>query len=131
MVAPGFVQQALAGEPLTVYGDGKQSRCFCDVADAVRALIALAESPAAEGELFNIGSTEEITILGLAKRVIELSGSRSEISFISYDEAYSPGFEDMRRRVPDISKVSKTIGWAPQLSLDDSLERLIDYYKTG
>jgi UDP-glucose 4-epimerase len=129
MVAPGFVQQALAGEPLTVYGDGNQSRCFCDVADAVRALVALADSPGAEGELFNIGSTEEISIAELAEKVIELSGSSSKITFIPYDEAYGPGFEDMRRRVPDISKIGKTIGWVPEIALDDTLKRLIDYYR--
>jgi UDP-glucose 4-epimerase len=131
MVVPGFVQQALAGEPLTVYGDGSQSRCFCDVTDVVRALVALADRPDAEGQLFNIGSMEEITILELAKKVIKLSGSDSQITFISYDEAYGPGFEDMQRRIPDISKINRTIGWAPQLSLDDSLKHLIDYYETA
>jgi UDP-glucose 4-epimerase len=131
MVVPNFVKQALAGEPLTVYGDGNQSRCFCDVSDVVRALVELAECPAAEGQLFNIGSTEEITILELAKKIIKLSGSDSQITFISYNEAYGPGFEDMHRRIPDISKINRTIGWAPLLSLDDSLKRFIDYYKTG
>lgn len=130
MVVPGFVQQALAGEPVTVYGDGNQSRCFCDVADVVRALVALAEYRDAEGQLFNIGSMEEVTILELARKVIDLSGSGSQITFIPYEEAYGPGFEDMRRRVPDTSKIYETIAWAPRLSLDDSLKRLIDFYKT-
>jgi UDP-glucose 4-epimerase len=131
MVVPRFVQQALAGKPLTVYGDGKQSRCFCDVSDVVRALIALAECPDTEGQLFNIGSTEETTISDLAKKVIDLSGSDSQITLIPYDQAYGPGFEDMRRRIPDISKINKSIGWTPLLSLDESLKRLINYYQPG
>ena len=130
MVAPNFVRQALAGDPITVYGDGQQSRCFCDVSDAVRALMALAECTDAEGQLFNIGSTEEITILDLAKKTIELTGSGSQIDFLSYDEAYGPGFEDMRRRVPDISKIFNVVGWASHLSLDQTLRRIIQYQKS-
>lgn len=128
MVAPNFVRQALSGKPITVYGDGQQARCFCDVVDAVRALIALAECPDAEGQLFNIGSTEEITILQLAERIIELTRSRSKIEFISYDEAYGVGFEDMRRRVPDIAKINNTVGWVPEISLRETLSRIINYY---
>jgi len=131
MVVPSFVRQALAGEPLTVYGDGRQSRCFCDVADAVRALMALAECRGAEGQLFNIGSTEEVTILELAERIIKISGSESQIEFVSYDDAYGPGFEDMRRRVPDISKINRTIGWTPGLTLDDALVRIVNFYKAN
>ena len=130
MVVPSFVRQALAGEPLTVYGDGRQSRCFCDVADAVRALMALAECRGAEGQLFNIGSTEEVTILELAERIIKITGSESQIEFVSYDDAYGPGFEDMRRRVPDISKINKTIGWKPGLTLEDTLVRIVNCYKS-
>jgi len=131
MVVPSFVRQALAGEPLTVYGNGQQSRCFCDVADAVRALMALAECRGAEGQLFNIGSTEEVTILELAERIIKISGSESQIEFVSYDDAYGPGFEDMRRRVPDISKINRTIGWTPGLTLDDALVRIVNFYKAN
>jgi len=125
MVVPSFVRQALAGRPLTVYGDGKQSRCFCDVTDVVRALILLAECPAAEGQLFNIGNTEEVTILELAQKIIKLTGSESDIQFVSYDEAYGPGFEDMRRRVPDISKIGDIVGWRPGISLTDTLTGVI------
>ena len=130
MVAPNFVRQALAGDPITVYGDGRQSRCFCDVSDAVRALMALAECTDAEGQLFNIGSTEEITILDLAKKTIELTGSSSQIEFLSYDEAYGPGFEDMHRRVPDIRKIFNFLSWAPQISLDQTLRRIIEYQES-
>jgi UDP-glucose 4-epimerase len=126
MVVPSFFRQALAGEPITVYGDGQQSRCFCDVSDVVRALILLAENPQAEGELFNIGSTEEVTILELAEKIIALTGSSSPIEFVPYDKAYSPGFEDMRRRVPDINKINTIVGWKPVFSLNDTLVRLID-----
>jgi UDP-glucose 4-epimerase len=129
MVVPSFIRQALAGEPLTVYGDGQQSRCFCDVSDAVRALILLAENPQAEGELFNIGSTEEVTILELAERIIQLTDSDSPVKFVSYAEAYGPYFEDMRRRVPDISKIKNTVDWSPQVSLQDMLRKIIDYYQ--
>jgi UDP-glucose 4-epimerase len=130
MVAPNFVRQALAGDPITVYGDGRQSRCFCDVSDAVRALMALAQFTDAEGQLFNIGSTEEITILDLAKKTIELTGSSSQIEFLSYDEAYGPGFEDMHRRVPDIRKIFNFLSWAPQISLDQALRRIIEYQES-
>lgn len=127
MVVPRFVSQALKGDPISVYGDGQQSRCFCDVSDAARAIIELADCPKAVGEVFNIGSTTEITILELARRVKALTGSRSEIVFVPYEKAYEKGFDDMRRRVPDISKVSHVIGWTPRLSLDESLERIIAY----
>lgn len=127
MVVPRFVSQALKGDPISVYGDGQQSRCFCDVSDAARAIIELADCPKAVGEVFNIGSTTEITILELARRVKALTGSRSEIVFVPYEKAYEKGFDDMRRRVPDISKISHVIGWTPRLSLDESLERIIAY----
>jgi UDP-glucose 4-epimerase len=127
MVVPRFVQQALKNEPLTVYGDGHQSRCFADVADIVGAITKLIEEPAAVGEVFNIGSTQEITILELANKVIDLTESKSEIQFIPYAEAYAPGFEDMRRRVPSIEKVKKLIGFSPEYSLDDTLSRVISY----
>jgi UDP-glucose 4-epimerase len=127
MVVPRFVQQALKNEPLTVYGDGHQSRCFADVADIVGAISKLIDEPAAVGEVFNIGSTQEINILELANKVIDLTGSTSEIQFIPYAEAYAPGFEDMRRRVPSIEKVKKLIGFSPEYSLDDTLSRVIAY----
>lgn len=127
MVVPRFVSQALKGDPISVYGDGQQSRCFCDVSDAARAIIELADCPQAVGEVFNVGSTTEITILELARRVKALTGSRSEIVFVPYEKAYEKGFDDMRRRVPDISKISHVIGWTPRLSLDESLERIIAY----
>ncbi len=127
MVVPRFVRQALKNEPITVYGDGTQSRCFADVADVTRAAAALAEHPAAPGQVFNVGATEEITIRGLAERVIALTGSRSAIEMVPYDAAYGPGFEDMQRRVPSIAKLHALIGYAPRCSLDDTLRRVIDY----
>lgn len=128
MVIPNFVKQALAVRPITVFGDGAQSRCFTDVADVVRALIGLAEHPEAVGEVFNVGGDNEITILDLAKKVKELTGSTSEIVFIPYDKAYEEGFEDMQRRIPDLKKVKKIIGYEPTLTLDQTLERVIDYF---
>jgi len=127
MVVPRFVQQALNQEPITVYGDGQQSRCFTHVADVVRAVLGLADKPEAVGEVFNIGSTQEVTIETLARRTIELAGSSSRIVFVPYDQAYEAGFEDMRRRVPDISKVKKLIGWTPQVDLDGILRSVIDH----
>jgi UDP-glucose 4-epimerase len=119
MVVPRLVAQALAGEPLSVYGDGSQTRCFCHVADVVRALHELLGEQGAWGNVFNIGSTQEISILELARMIIALTGSGSEISLTPYDEAYGAGFEDMYRRVPDISKVHELIGWSPARSLED------------
>ena len=127
MVIPTFVKQALAGRPITVYGDGKQSRCFGYVGDVVGALIGLMENDDAVGQVFNIGSNQEITILDLARRVKELTGSSSEIVFVPYDEAYEEGFEDMPRRVPDISKVGELVGFRPQMNLDGILKSVIDY----
>jgi len=127
MVIPTFVKQALAGRPITVFGDGKQSRCFGYVGDVVGALMGLMEHKDAVGQVFNIGSNEEITILDLARRVKELTQSSSEIVFVPYDEAYEEGFEDMPRRVPDISKVRELVGFRPQKSLDGILQSVIDY----
>ena len=128
MVIPTFVKQAISGRPITVYGDGSQSRCFGYVGDVVGALIKLMDRQDAVGEVFNIGSNEEISILDLAKRVKNLTGSDSEISLIPYDEAYEEGFEDMPRRVPDISKVNKLIGFKPDRSLDDILKSVIEFH---
>jgi UDP-glucose 4-epimerase len=127
MVIPTFVKQALAGRPITVYGDGKQSRGFGYVGDIVGALMNLMENNNAVGQVFNIGSNQEITILELAERVKRLTQSDSEIVFVPYDEAYEEGFEDMPRRVPDISKVSELVGFRPQMTLDGILESVIDY----
>jgi len=127
MVIPTFVKQALAGRPLTVYGDGKQSRCFGYVGDVVGALIGLMEKEEAVGQVFNIGSNQEITILDLARRVKELTQSSSDIVFVPYDEAYEEGFEDMPRRVPDITKVGDLVGFRPKMDLDGILKSVIDY----
>jgi nucleoside-diphosphate-sugar epimerase len=128
MVIPTFVKQALAGRPITVYGSGKQSRCFCHVGDVVGGLVKLMDTDAAVGEVFNVGSNQEISIVDLAKRVKELSNSDSEIVFVPYDEAYEEGFEDMPRRIPDISKVNKLIGFKPEMELDGILKSVIDFH---
>ena len=127
MVIPTFVKQALSGRPITVYGDGKQSRCFGYVVDVVGALTKLMDHPEAVGKVFNVGSNEEISILGLAERVKKLTQSKSEIVFVPYDEAYEEGFEDMPRRVPDISKVGNLIGFRPEMSLDGILNSVINF----
>jgi UDP-glucose 4-epimerase len=119
MVVPRFVGQATEGRPVTVYGDGTQRRCFCHVADVVRALLELSQLEAAYGEVINIGSQEECSILELAQRVIAVTESESEIAMIPYTEAYEEGFEDMHRRVPDISKIRGLIGWQPSYKLDE------------
>jgi UDP-glucose 4-epimerase len=121
MVVPTFVRQALAGQPVTVFGDGEQRRCFCHVKDVVRALADLLERDDLFGEVFNIGSCEEVTIMELAERVKALSGSESEILRIPYEEAYQEGFEDMLRRVPDTSKIERAIGWRGTRDLDEIL----------
>ncbi len=125
MVIPRFVRQALAGEPLTVYGDGSQTRCFCHVADVVRALTALLDEPKAEGDVFNVGSSEEISIEELAKLVIARTASSSELVHLPYDVAYEAGFEDMAKRVPDVSKVRELTGWKAERRLADVLDDVI------
>jgi UDP-glucose 4-epimerase len=125
MVVPRFIEQALGHEPLTVFGDGQQKRCFCDVRDVVEAIYGLAGCDDAPGRVYNIGSTEEISILELAHKVKELTGSRSKIKMIPYDQAYAPGFEDMRRRVPDITRVHDLLGWRPQRTLEDILRWIV------
>lgn len=126
MVIPRFVSQALANEPITIYGDGQQKRCFCDVRDVVQAIAKLAIHPAAAGRVFNIGSSEEITIEALASRICQLAGSSSALTFTPYSQAYAPGFEDMFRRVPDTQRVRDLIGWQPTRKLDDILQGVID-----
>jgi len=128
MVVPRFVRQALGGEPITVYGDGQQSRCFADVEDVVRGIVALAEHPDALGEVFNIGSGEEVTIEELAWRVRKVTGSLSELVYIPYDEAYEAGFEDMRRRVPDLTKIHALVGYEPRVPLDETLQRIVAWF---
>lgn len=125
MVIPNFVRQALAGEPITVYGDGKQSRCFCHVHDTVKALASLLDNEAAYGEVFNVGNNVEISIGELARTVRDACNSKSEIVFVPYEKAYEAGFEDMTRRVPDLSKVNKFLGWSPTLSLQQILTDVI------
>jgi UDP-glucose 4-epimerase len=127
MVVPRLMRQALRGEALTVFGDGTQQRCFCDVRDVVHAIVGLAHHPDAIGKVFNIGSEEEITILDLAKRIKAITGSRSEIVHVPYAEAYAPGFEDMARRVPDISRVKELLGWRPRRSLEETLRAVREH----
>jgi nucleoside-diphosphate-sugar epimerase len=129
MVIPNFVRQALAGEPITVFGDGNQSRAFTHVTDVVGALIRLVSEPKAIGQVINIGTTEEITIRKLAERVRALSGSHSPIKLVPYDEAYESGFEDMPRRLPDLTKIQGLIGYAPAHTLDDILVQVIEYFR--
>jgi UDP-glucose 4-epimerase len=127
MVIPTFVKQALSGRPIVVYGDGKQTRCFGFVGDVVGALMKLIDEPKAVGQVFNVGSDQEIEIKALAERVRELTGSSSEITFLPYDEAYEEGFEDMPRRVPDTSKLRDLVGFAPTMTLNDILASVIEF----
>ena len=129
MVIPNFVQQALAGKPITVFGDGRQSRSFTHVADVVGALLKLVSEPKAIGQVINLGNTQEVTIQALAERVRELSGSKSPITLVPYDEAYESGFEDMPRRVPDLSKAEAMIGYKTRFTLDDILTQVIAYFR--
>jgi UDP-glucose 4-epimerase len=128
MVIPTFVRQALAGRPITVYGNGKQTRCFGYVGDIVGALIKLMDRPDSVGQVYNIGSNEEISIFKLAEKVKELTNSESEIVFVPYDEAYEEGFEDMPRRVPDITKINELVGFRPEMSLEGILQSVISFH---
>jgi UDP-glucose 4-epimerase len=125
MVIPRLVRQAVSGEPLTIYGDGRQTRCFCHVSDVVEALLQLLDHPDAVGEVYNVGSQEEISILELATRIVAQTGSRSPIQFIPYEEAFTEGFEDMQRRLPDVTKIRTLTGWKPSRSLQDVIEETI------
>jgi len=125
MVVPRFVERALAGEPLEIYGSGQQSRCFCDVADVVEAMTALMECPEAPGRVYNVGSNEEVTIAQLAARVIALTGSRSKTRYLTYEQAYGKPFDDMMRRVPSLQRLGETVGFAPATPLAETLERVI------
>lgn len=129
MVIPNFVQSALLGKPITVYGSGRQTRSFTYVKDVVKAMIDLMGCPKASGDVFNIGSETEISISDLAKKIKKMAGSRSKIIYIPYDKAYGEGFEDMMRRTPDISKIKKLIGYKPTISLDLIIREVIEYFK--
>ena len=131
MVVPSVVKQALLGHPITVYGDGTQTRCFTYVTDVVGQLVALAQDERAVGEVFNVGNDhEEITILELASRVKARTGSKSEIELVPYERAYEQGFEDMLRRVPDLSKLRALTGYEPRVELDEVIDRVVDYFKS-
>jgi nucleoside-diphosphate-sugar epimerase len=130
MVIPNLVRQALAGHPITVFGDGQQCRSFTYVGDVVRAMVGLIGEPAAVGQVFNIGNGQEISINALAEKIKTMTGSSSDIVRVPYDQAYEAGFEDMPRRVPDISKIHRLIGYAPTVELDEILARIIDFVRT-
>jgi UDP-glucose 4-epimerase len=129
MVVPRFVQSALRNEPVLIYGTGKQTRCFCYVADLVEAIISLMNCKQAEGKVYNIGSNEEIAIEELADKIIEMTGSKSKKQFVSYEVAYGRPIEDMMRRVPNVEQIKKTIGWEPKTSLTETLQTIIDSEK--
>ena len=128
MVVPRFVSAALKNQPLQVYGDGDQIRCFCHVDDAVRALLLVVDSDKAVGNVFNIGNNQQISIIELAKKIIEITGSKSQIVKLPYSEAYPEGFEDMQRRVPDISKIKNALGWTPQIGLDQIIKDIAAFH---
>jgi UDP-glucose 4-epimerase len=123
MVLPRFIAAAKAGTPIRVFGDGRQSRCFCYIADTIEALVRLQNTPAARGQIVNIGNTEEVSMAELARKVIATLGARSEVEFVPYDQAYAPGFDDMRRRKPDVSKLERMAGFKPQTSLEEIIRR--------
>ena len=130
MVIPRLVRQSVEGRPLTVYGDGRQSRCFCNVRDVVSALVGLGLHPRAEGGIFNVGSEHEITILELARRIIRLAGSESSVELIPYERAYRSDFEDMRRRVPNTQRIRGLVGWEPRIPLDQTLQEVIAEFRS-
>jgi UDP-glucose 4-epimerase len=131
MVVPRFVQAALAGRPLEIHGDGTQTRCFCHISDTVRGLTGLVEERSTTGEIYNVGSTESIGILDLAHRVLELTGSASELQFVPYDQVYGQGIEDMLNRKPSIEKIRRATGWRPALDLDRILADVVDWARTA
>lgn len=131
MVVPRFIQQAIAGQPITIYGNGYQTRCFGYISDVTDALVKLAGHPKAAGHIFNLGSDEEITIKDLAQRVKNMVGSKSKIIFVPYEKIYGQNFDDMARRKPDLSMIKKIIGYEPKVSLEGSLKKIIDYSKNA
>jgi UDP-glucose 4-epimerase len=126
MVIPRFVGQAIKGEPITVYGDGQQTRCFCYVGDVVSGLLVLADHPEASGRAYNLGGSEEVSMEDLARRIIDTVGSSSKIRYVPYDEAYEEGFEDMQRRVPDTTRARELVGFTPQVGLDEILRMVVE-----
>ena len=130
MVVPRFVGQALRNQPITIFGDGTQTRCFCHVSDAVGGLVALSEHPEAFGKVFNLGGVEEISIQDLARQIVGLSGSNSELEYIPYSSAYEEGFEDMERRVPNIDRAKRLVGFEPSIGLDEIIHSVIDDLRT-
>jgi UDP-glucose 4-epimerase len=130
MVVPRFVTSAIRNEPIQVYGSGDQIRCFCHVSDAIRALMLVIDSDKAIGQVFNVGNNLQISIMDLAKKVIEITGSKSEIKKIPYSEAYPAGFEDMQRRVPDISKIKNVLGWSPEIGLEQIIRDITDFHRS-
>jgi UDP-glucose 4-epimerase len=130
-VIPRFVQAALAGEPLEIHGDGSQTRCFCHVADTVRALEALLDEPATDGEIFNVGSSESVTILELAERVLQATGSTSQLVFVPYDQVYGHGIDEMFQRMPAIEKIHGAVGWSPTIDLDAILAEVVEHARQG
>jgi len=130
MVVPRFVTAAIRNEPIQVYGSGEQIRCFCHVSDAIRALLLVIDSDEALGQVFNVGNNHQISIMSLAKKVIEIIGSKSEISKLPYSEAYPEGFEDMQRRVPDISKIKNVLGWSPEIGLVQIIRDIADFHRS-
>jgi UDP-glucose 4-epimerase len=131
MVVPRFVSAAISGEAISVYGDGKQSRAFCHIDDVIEALLLVIDSPKAIGQVYNVGNNFEISIADLAKKVIEVTNSSSKLEFKSYSDAYGPGFEDLERRVPDISKVERDLGWAPKRDLTQIIQDIALYLKNS
>jgi UDP-glucose 4-epimerase len=129
MVIPTFVGNALAGRPLEVHGDGTQTRCFCHVADTIQALRGLMDAREISGEIFNVGNSQQIRILDLAKRIIDLTGSRSRVELLPYDQVYGQGIEDMLHRIPSIEKISAAIGWQPSRPLEQILEDVLEYVR--
>lgn len=129
MVVPRFIEQAISGKPITIYGDGNQTRSFAYVSDVVNGMVSLANHPGAVGEIFNIGGEQEITISDLAKKVKRLTKSNSEIVYLPYEEVYGEGFEDMRHRIPDTTKIRNLIGYVPRVGLDDALKKTIGYHR--
>jgi UDP-glucose 4-epimerase len=129
-VIPRFVQAALAGEPLEIHGDGSQTRCFCHVTDTTRALAALMEEPATRGQIYNVGSTESVTILELAERVLEVTGSSSELVFVPYEQVYGHGIEEMFQRMPAIEKITAAVGWTPTIDLDAILAEVVEHARS-
>ena len=129
MVVPRFVTAAIRNEPIQVYGSGDQIRCFCHVSDAIRASLLVIDSDEALGQVFNVGNNHQISIMNLAKKVIEIIGSKSEISKLPYSEAYPAGFEDMQRRVPDISKIKNALGWSPEIGLEQIIKDIADFHR--